>query len=374
MPDLPTRAELFQIGADEVLARSAARPVGQRISEEEIRTEGSDINIAIASSSAMAEEVVRQTAEGLRDLLLDGAEDEALDRFIADRFSPTVVRKDASQALVTVSFSRTAGPLLAVTIPLGQRLRALDGIEFETTQAVSLTAGSLGPVTTAAEAREAGTAGNVAAATITAFAATPPDTNLLVTNPSFASGGDDRETDARLRERARDFFRQARRGTSAAIEFGALTVAGIRQAVSIEEVDLLGIPTGRVSLFIADAQGQANAALVAAVRSALVEFRAEGIIVDIFGSTPNFVTILYRLRFEAGVDSTEALASIRLATVAAVNALRPTKTLEVSLLFTAARSVPGVIVLQDAVVAPVGDLVPATGEVIRTRADLVDAE
>jgi hypothetical protein len=126
-----------------------------------------------------------------------------------------------------------------------------------------------------------------------------------------------------------------------------------------------------VALFIADALGQANSALVAAVRSALVEYRAAGIIVDVSAAVPNYVPIEYLLRFAAGVDTTAAADTVRFATVAAVNALAPGETLPVSLLFSVARSVAGVIVLDDAVVEPVGDLVPATGQVIRTRADLV---
>jgi hypothetical protein len=110
------------------------------------------------------------------------------------------------------------------------------------------------------------------------------------------------------------------------------------------------------------------------VRAALLEYRAAGIYVDVVGSTPNFVPILYRLRFEAGVDTTAAFSQIQSATVAAVNNLRPSETLAVSLLFSVARSVPGVIVLDDAVQEPVGDLVPAPNQVIRTRADLVQAE
>ena len=40
---------------------------------------------------------------------------------------------------------------------------------------------------------------------------------------------------------------------------------------------------------------------------------------------------------------------------------------------TAARSVPGVIVSDGAVVVPAGDVVPSTGQVIRTRLDLITA-
>lgn len=373
MPDLPTRADYFRIGADEVLVRSAARPVGQRLTSSQVYTEGSDINIVVASASAMAEEITRQLALRLAALFLDGASGEDLDRLVADRFSPTIVRKSATPALATVQFSRVAGPLAAIAIPAATRLRTASGVEFETTVASSLAAGSTGPVSVPAQCRQAGLAGNVAAGSINQIVSVIGDPNLLVSNAQVAAGGDETESDARLRARARDFFRTARRGTLSAIEFGALTVPGVRQATAIEEVDPLGIPTGRVSLYVADANGQANAALVLAVRSALLEYRAAGVVVDISSAIPNFVAIEYNLRFAAGVDTAAAFAQVQTATVSAVNALAPSQTLPVSLLFSVARSVPGVIVLDDAIVAPVGDLIPSAGQVIRTRTDLVTA-
>lgn len=373
MPDLPTRADYFRIGADEVLVRSAARPVGQRLTSSQVYTEGSDINIVVASASAMAEEITRQLALRLAALFLDGASGEDLDRLVADRFSPTIVRKSATPALATVQFSRVAGPLAAIAIPAATRLRTASGVEFETTVASSLAAGSTGPVSVPAQCRQAGLAGNVAAGSINQIVSVIGDPNLLVSNAQVAAGGDETESDARLRARARDFFRTARRGTLSAIEFGALTVPGVRQATAIEEVDPLGIPTGRVSLYVADANGQANAALVLAVRSALLEYRAAGVVVDISSAIPNFVAIVYNLRFAAGVDTAAAFAQVQTATVSAVNALAPSQTLPVSLLFSVARSVPGVIVLDDAIVAPVGDLIPSAGQVIRTRTDLVTA-
>lgn len=373
MPDLPTRAELFSVGAAEIATRSAARPGGQRINPEQVFVEGSDMNIVTASSSAMGDEVMRQVSLRAQALMLLGAKNEDLDRIVADRFSPTVVRKDASPAIGEVVITRASGALPALVFPIGTRFKTAGGVEFDSLYVASLAAGSNGPVTVLVESRTAGTQGNVAAGTVNAFAS-PPDSDLIVTNPEPMAGGDDTETDARLRARARDFFRAARRGTLAAIVFGALTVNGVRQATAVEETNAFGVPTGRVFLYVADALGQANSALVGLVRSALVEYRAAGVYVDVSGSIPTFVSIRYRLRFAAGVDSTRAFALVQNATVAAVNALAPNATLTVALLFAVARSVPGVIVLNDAVQEPVGDLVPTPGQIIRTRFDLVTAE
>lgn len=371
MADFPTRAELFNIGADEVLVRSQARPIGQRLSADEVFTEGSDINIAIASASAMAEECIRQHCRGVKDQTLDGAEGDALDRWIADRYSQEIPRKKASVAVVDLEFSRTSTAAGAATVDAGTQVETPNGIRFETLTDVSLDASSLGPVSVQAEAINAGIQGNVQPSTITRFVGAKPDPTMSVSNPERSAGGGPSESDADYRERGRAFFRAARRGILAAIEFGALSTPGVQRATVEEDLDESGLPTGIVRCFIADASGQGNTALANAVKSNLREWRSAGIIVDVFAATPVFQRITYRLRFKSGVDSTVAFATVQAIAVSRVNALKPQETLTLSLLFEIARSVDGVIVLEDAVVEPVGDVVPAQGEIIRTSRDLV---
>lgn len=196
---------------------------------------------------------------------------------------------------------------------------------------------------------------------------------MAVTNPDVAAGGDASETDSLLRERARTFLRNARRGTVGAIESGGLAVEGVRLATAVEELDANGDPTGRVQLFISDAQGQGNSALAAAVAAELLEYRAAGVIVDVVASQPRFEAIVFALLFQSGTDSTLAFDEVKQLVVSTVNRLAPNTTLERSLLFSIARSVTGVIVPDTAIQVPVGDIVPADGEVIRTRLDLVTA-
>ena len=373
MADLPSRTDLFEIGAAEIASRSSVRPINQRISASEVFTQGSDINVVTASASAMGDEVLRQLCLKVAALYLDNAEGEDLDRLVADRWSPTLVRKEATPSVVTLQFSRSSGALPAETFPVGRKFRTTNGIEFSTSLAVSLSAGSYGPVSVTATCVDTGQAGNVAANTVTQFVEPPTDPAIQVTNPEPAAGGDDPETDARLRQRARNFYLAVRRGTIAAIEFGALTVAGVRLATATEETDPNGDETGVVTLAIADAQGQGNAALAAAVRGALIEYRAAGIVVDVIAAVPSFQAITLLLRFQTGFDSSIVFAQVQQAILAAVNALAPGATLTVALITAAARQVPGVIVLDDAVQAPVGDVVPAQGEVIRTSLALITA-
>lgn len=367
--DLPTREDYFQIGAQELLRRSAARPPGQRISREAIFTEGTDVNILVSVGSAMADEATRHLAIRDAALFLDSAEDEDLDRLVADRFSPEIVRKQPSQALVVLEFSRSIPPSpgALVAYPSGTRVRTATGVEFETTSPVVFPINGTGPISATARARLAGTAGNVAAGTITAFVSPNLDPAVTVTNPDIASGGAALESDDALRSRARSFFPSVRRGTVGAIEFGALTVPGVVSATALEEVDDWGRPTGVVSVYIADSNGQANNQLANLVRDALREYRGAGVIVDVLTSQPLVQDIAYVLGWEAGTDTLAASQQLRELTVATVNALAPGEVLPLSLLQSIARSVPGAIVLQGTVVNPNGDLVPAFNQVLKTE-------
>lgn len=369
--DFPTRAELFETAADDVLERAAAREPGRRISPEEVYTEGSDVNILLSASSAMADEVVRQLVAAFGALFLATAEREDLDRLVFDRYSAEVVRRGATAAIVPVVLRRTGGALAALPIPVGTTVGTGDGVTFRTVTLAAFDAGSVGPVTVFAQCTAAGIQGNVAVGTVVELVDALGDPNVVITNEEPGAGGDDTESDASLRDRARRFLPSARRGTVEAIRFGALTVEGVRQATVVEDVDVDGSPTGRVTCYIADANGQANAALVDAVRTRLVEYRAAGVVVDVYGGTPTLVPIVLRLRFAANFDSTLVFDSVRRAIVAAVNVLPPGDTLTRSLIFAVARSVPGAIVLDDAIVSPVGDVVPTGGEVLRTAVELV---
>lgn len=353
---LPTREDYFQIGAQEVFARSAARASSQRISPEAVFAEGTDINIILAAQSAMADEATRHLALRMAALFLDSAEGEDLDRLVADRFSPTVVRRQAAPAVVQLQFTRT-DTSAPVTFDVGAKFRTTTGTEFELAAAVAIPLGSSGPVTGVAQAVLAGTGGNAGANTITQFVTSPTDTTVVVTNLEPASGGTDVETDESLRERARDFFRTARRGTLSAIEFGALTVAGISSATAIEILDpQSGLPTGVVQVFIADQNGQSNQVLAESVRNALLEFRAAGVIVDVLTSQPSFQQIDYVIRFRDGTDTRAAADQLKAITVATVNVLAPGEPLLRSLLFSIARSIPGAIVPDDAIQTPAGDV------------------
>lgn len=373
--NLPTRDDYFQVGASEVLARSAARPERERLSRAAVFTEGTDINIIIAACSAMADEATRQLAARMAALYLDSAEDNDLDRLVADRFSTEIVRKQAAPAVVPLQFQRPIPPSAGagVTYPQGTKFRTEQGTEFALLEAVTLSLGSTGPVIGAAQAVLAGTGGNVAPGAVVQFSGPRTDPAMTVTNVEPGAGGRDVETDQALRERARSFFRTARRGTLSAIEFGALSVEGVESATAWEELDAtLGIPTGRVYVTVADRNGQANSILAEAVRNQLVEYRGAGVVVDVITSNTLWESVAYDgIAFVSGTDTRAAVQQLKNLTVVAVNVLAPGEPLTLALLYSLARSVPGAIVREGAVYIPAGDVVPASNETIKTRLELV---
>lgn len=373
MADLPSREDLFQAGAREVFRRSETRTRAQRVNPQAVFTPGTDINIILAACSAMGDEVTRHLSLRLAALYLDSAEREDLDRLVTDRFSRDLVRKQAAPAVVTLTFTRPIPPSSGAggSLNVGTKIRTKGGTEFTLVTSATFAAASSGPVTAVGQAVLSGEAGNVPIGSIVEFSQPPFDPAIIVTNAEPAAGGTDVETDANYRSRARDFYRAARRGILAAIEFGALTVPGVYAAVAEELLDPSGLPNGIVRVYISDKGGQSNQVLAAAVRRALLEFRAAGIIVDVLTTVPAFESIAYTLAFRVGTDQQAAIQQLKALTVNAVNLLAPQEPLQRSMLFALARSIPGAVVSEQAVTTPTGDVLPGIAQTIRTSMDRV---
>lgn len=370
---LPTREDYFQIGARDVFARAQLRAKATRLSPQAVFTPGTDINIIIAASSAMADEATRHLGLRIAALYLDSAEGEDLDRLVADRFSPTVIRKQSAQAVVPLTFSRSIPPSAGtpITFDVGRKFKTQSGIQYELVESASFPLNGSGPVIARAVASLAGEVGNVAEGTILQFVDASGDAAVNVTNLEPAAGGVDVETDASLRERARAFFLSARRGILSAIEFGALTVAGVASAVGDELLGPDGFPNGYVRLYIADKNGQANSVLAEAVRLALREYRGAGVPVAVIVSSPLFLSLAYSVGFRVGVDQQRAIQQLKTLTVNAMQVLSPNEPLRRSMLMALARSVPGLVVPSEAISVPLGDVFPDAGRTIRTTVDRV---
>ncbi len=370
MANVPTQLDLFQAGRREALFAPT------RFNSEIIDVDGSDINVLLNVAATMGEDASRYLQVGFNNLFLSTATGDDLDRWVYDRYQ--LVRKSAQSAVVTLRLTRT-DTLTGVTVPRGSTFATSGGQVFETSNNVIFGAGNGGPIDVRAVAQRTGTAGNVAADTVTLVTASLRVRDMRVTNPTLrdalgnitspggAAGGREPETDDELRERARQFFVNARRGTKSAIEFGALQNARVSQADAVELLSSSQLPNYRVQLTIADAQGQANTALSQEVTESLDEFRALGVPVTVINAVPEFVNIeLANIQFAAGANTAGAIVNARAAVLSAVNATEPNAPLRRSTILAALERVEFLIVSDNSLVEPAGDLVPTRGTVIRT--------
>lgn len=367
MADVPSFADLFDAAEREILIRPTS------FNPAIIRTDGSDVNIAIAASAAMAEEVARFAQASNNETFLATAEaegGEVLQRWAYDRYDLT--KQDAQASVATLELRRT-NSTPGVTVEKDSVFGTAGGQTYRIINAVPFANGITGPLSVRAVAEQTGPTGNVAAGTITQVISKLDDDTITVTNPEPAAGGSEEETDAEFGARSRDFFVTARRGTGEAIEAGSLETPGVQQVTVIENIDpSTALANFRVQAIIADRDGQANSALAGNVRLNLQTFRALGVPVTVTAGTPEFVDITIQgVQFRSGVNTTDVIEQARNAIVAAVNGLSPSETLEIALIFTALKSVDGLIVPASAIVVPAGDLVPATGGVLRTTQDRV---
>jgi uncharacterized phage protein gp47/JayE len=362
MSDLPTRLDLFAIGADYINQRAT------KIDPSQVYVLGSDINIIVGSQSVVNDSVVKQLAYAIARLYLDGAQGDDLDRLVFDRYGLT--RKGASAALGAALLARPTDALGAGTVPVGTLLTTRTGVQYITTTAGTFGASALGPVSVGVRAVQAGKISQVGTYAINGFGSpsTLFDPTLTVSNPLATAGGEDAEDDDTLRSRVRNFWNTARRGVLAAIEQGALTVPGVVSAQAIEALTGGALPARVVNLYISDSSGVASVQLGAQVLAALFDYRAAGISVILSTSIPLIVNIQLNLSFQAGIDTDALSTLVQAAIMSYVNSLPVNGTLLLSALYTVLQrfTSDGLIVTQGSIAAPAGDLVPPIGQTLRT--------
>jgi uncharacterized phage protein gp47/JayE len=374
--DLPSRLDLFAVGRQYVVERA------NKIDPKQIDVQGSDVNVFVGSTSVVAFEIVKQLAYSVNRLLLDGAEDEDLDRFAWDRYQ--TARFGASPAVGTVQFSRVSATVGAGSILVGTKVTTNDGIEYVTTSTAAFSGTDL---TSSADVQavQAGRDFQVGANQIRrippqAPANVPFDPTLTVNNPVATAGGADREQDEDFRNRVRDFWLTARRGTLKAIELGARQVPGVVSAQASEVTTVGSTPARVVILYVADGSGVSNQALANRVSTSLGEYRAAGIAVIVVTSQPEIVDVVLRLAFEANVDTVSLTQAVLSAVVGFINSIpvnNPLRIADLQAVLARFRS-DGLVVTTDpttpansTIVAPVGDVIPDAGKTIRTTSQNV---
>ena len=224
------------------------------------------------------------------------AQGEWLDRHGALR---GVSRKAAAYAEGRITFSRYLPLSFDVIIPKGTVCSTTGEapIEFETTEEVTLSTGTL-TVTAPARAALPGTSGNVGAGQINAIV-TETDVANYVTNTAAFTGGEEAEADEPYRVRVMAAFQSpANALNSAWYRNAALATDGITAAQVVPRES--GVNT--VGVYVWGKNAAPTAQALDALRSTLKNERDLGLTVTVSAATAKSVDIKARLRIKAGAD------------------------------------------------------------------------
>jgi len=175
-----------------------------------------------------------------------------------------LARAPAAKSRGTLRFIVLAAAPSDITVPAGTLCMTDDEREYVTTEAGTITAGSLS-CTVAAEAVSTGSAGNTPA--FTAMRMELPPVGVYGCSCPFAfTGGSDEEDDESLRARLLQSYRSASFcANSAFYKQLALSVDGVCAASVVPK----NRGTGTVDVFISSAEGAPSAALISAVNTKL---------------------------------------------------------------------------------------------------------
>lgn len=347
-----------------------------------------DITVAMQhGAAAMADAVIRFAAQAFKETFIDGATGDALTTLVNDHYN--LQRNAAIAAQGGVTFSRTTATA-AGTIPTGTILATsfdADGnsIEYELLEDVTIPASGLGPFPSSGSASvralTSGLASNAEAGTIDRLISTIVfEPTLTVTNQAATAGGTDEESDEDLRTRARNFFTTLRRGTLAALEFGAIQTpsAGVAVATATENTD------GTVTVRVTDANGNSTLQMVADVEAELENWRCAGTVVNVVGGNQALLNVTVTIPLagrRAGFDVLARNADIIGAVFARARKLQAGETFFLDSLIASVIAVaPDDIfdvevtsITLGGVAQPIADIVPAIDEVIRPQTVFVVA-
>lgn len=230
-----------------------------------------------------------------------GADD--LQTLATDHFGTGFARPSASSALGTVTFSRPNTNAGAIPIPAGSIVKTApdaSGVSqrYSTVLPVTLTGLS---INASVSALVGGSAGNAQVGAVNQIESSLLDSSIVVTNGTAFVGGAEAQDDATYRETIRNKIEILRGAALAAIQAAALNVPGVATATPIETLQAVipyNIATGlpvvgaiwfyipNAVLYIADVNGNADSALIAAVQAAIAGIRAGGVRVVVTGAAP----------------------------------------------------------------------------------------
>ena len=379
--DFPTEHELAEIGIRELVTAPKSQ-----ISVDVARTDATDANILVHVSAAMADDVVGDAARVEAGAFLDSCKGQALDKYLWDRYR--LKRPGAVPAFNSIFFSTTAAAVAAFQIPQSAIVQTPDGIQYTVIAEMSYPVGtgagtgiyvSARSVLAGASQRTAASIANpVTLSILSQIPGAPVD--LFAKFDRSSSGGADEMGDDQYRQIGRDFFANAALGTLDAIEARAKRVNGVVTARAFEVLTPEGRPQRYVVLVISDTYTEAYAKLdvqppryltqsqllASAVAQALRDTRGAGMAVVVLLGQVVLLPIAMTLAFVAGADYNAVALAARVAVMNYTNALRGGESWEVDKAQAKLRGVVGLAYTGSEISSPSGDVVPKSGQLLRT--------
>lgn len=358
MTTAPSWQDLYDLGRATLQAR---RP-------KLIVLEGDVTDAVLAGAATMASTLVAYASGRFLSAFLDGAAGDDLTDLARDR---GVERDLGDSAVGVVTLARVSFSVGAGTISAGFRVAS----EPDSTGAFSTFTTDVdvvfGPTdltkSVNATCTKVGTQGNVDSGTVDRTLDTMFDPSITVINGARFAGGSAEESDSDLRDRVRGFFLTLARGTIDALAYGAKTVPGVKRVNVIPDYD-----TGIVTVYVSDADGNANTAMTDAVYTELqTHWAAAGDVLNVVGAVLVIEAIDVSLTVRTGIDINALLDRIRQAIIARVARLNPGETLYRDMISAAVRDVDRENILTVVVNTPAANVVPSTGQVIRTNTSSV---
>lgn len=363
MPGTPSWLDLYNEGRIELLTK---RPDLQALPGDI-----TDMILAEGASMAdvVAESIARSHAKRYLHTVVAAGSDDDVDELVFDRTLGRVIRHAASKATTTVKFTRATTAAGGGTLDAGfvvATARATDGSQYRYLLDAPLTFSASDTTKTGtATAEKTGAASNAKAGKVTQIVSSPFDSSLTVQSTEPAAGGADKESSDDLILRALDFPSTIEKGTLAALQTGALRVPGCRIATAYED------PTGLVTLYVADRDGNSSTPLVTAVRAELETggttgrgWRAAGSIVTVTGGIVLEIETQVELTVDSGFDVTARAADIISAITARGERYGAGATVDrdhiKTAVFNVDRKIKGVTVL-----LPAANIIPSANQVPR---------
>lgn len=365
----PSFSDLFDLGKAEAILK---RP------ELGVRT-GDITEMLISGAAAMADRILGWFAERVSATFLDGATGDDLTLLAADHWA--INRLTASVALATVTFTRSSADATAQTIPIGTTVATAVDSQGNDVRYITNTAATWGvsensSKTVDVEAINSGLSGNLTDADlITRLISSPPaGGTYTITASSLPAGGSEAETDEELRDRVRLYPSTLRRGTIAALEYGAKQT----EEITVAKANAVQDATGLVTVYVSDASGNstgvttavgpsvvADGSMTKYVAIELYDWVCAGALVNVTGGAVQTVDITVTISVRLGVDVTQLVADIQDSIEARVNKLNIGDTLYTSDIISAVKAVDPDNIVNVVVDNPVSDTTPSPGDIIR---------